>query len=569
MNQRWLTRLLAVLLPLTVACAGAVRPVTQALPTPGDEVAPLPDPTSPDDPVLVLIVASDTLFRDGQDELARGHVEGARLAFNAALDILMDSPWGGRGEPRLRDHFDRLVDRISALELRALADGDGFTEQQQSEPASIDELLALSETLTSPTGAGLEAARRDPTVHDIPIPLNPRVLAFIELFQGRLHDFLAEGMHRGSQYLPMIERVFREEGVPLDLAYIPLVESAFKTSALSRARARGVWQFVSATGLEHGLRQNWYVDERSDPEKATVAAAKYLKALAAMFDGDWHLAMASYNGGPGRVQRALRRNNVKDFWTLAARRNALPRETRDYVPMVLAAIVIAKNPAQYGFTVEELPLLTYETVALTGPVDLRRIAEWGETTLDDIRTMNPELRRWTTPLADERYAIKVPAGSADLIRLRMEDAATTELASLRWHTVKSGETLTSIARGLRVTRTDLAEANYLRPTARLQLGQRLVVPHEPEVLLAAMPDRPVPAVAEHAAADVVVPALGSPVSRQEPTRVVYRVRRGDTLYSIARQFGTTVSAIQAWNSLAGSRIFADQRLVIYRNARGD
>ena len=266
----------------------------------------------------------------------------------------MESPYGGRTEPRIREHFDRLVDRISAYEVRALAEGDGFTEKQY-EPASIDDLLAMSATL----GAARHRPRRPkiplraiPVEHDVPIPLNQRVLAFIELFQGRLHDFIEEGMKRGSQYLPMIQSVFRAEGLPLDLAYIPLVESAFKPNALSRAKAKGVWQFMRGTATENGLRQDWYIDERSDPEKATLAAAKYLGMLARMFDGDWHLALASYNGGPGRVQRAMKRGGLGDFWELAARPNLLPRETRDYVPMILAAIVVARNPAQYGFDFE-------------------------------------------------------------------------------------------------------------------------------------------------------------------------------------------------------------------------
>ena len=176
------------------------------------------------------------------------------------------------------------------------------------------------------------------------------MLAYIELFQGRLHDFIEEGMKRGSKYLPMIQSVFRAEGLPLDLAYVPLVESAFKPNALSRAKAKGVWQFMTGTALENGLRRDWYIDERSDPEKATVAAAKYLRTLSKMFDGDWHLALASYNGGPGRMQRAMKRAGLDDFWSLAAKPKLLPRETREYVPMILAAIVIARNPASTAST---------------------------------------------------------------------------------------------------------------------------------------------------------------------------------------------------------------------------
>ena len=149
----------------------------------------------------------------------------------------------------------------------------------------------------------------------------------------------------------MIQSVFRAEGLPLDLAYVPLIESAFKPTALSRAKAQGVWQFMRGTGLENGLEHDWYIDERADPEKATLAAAKYLKTLYRMFD-DWHLAMASYNGGPGRVQRAIKRSRPRRLLgALTATTRFLPRETRDYVPMILAAVIIAKNPAQYGFDV--------------------------------------------------------------------------------------------------------------------------------------------------------------------------------------------------------------------------
>ena len=221
-------------------------------------------------------------------------------------------------------------------------------------------------------------------------------------------------MKRGSKYLPMIQSVFRAEGLPLDLAYVPLVESAFNPNALSKAKAKGVWQFMAGTALENGLRSDWYIDERSDPAKATVAAAKYLKTLATLFSGDWHLALASYNGGPGRVQKAIKRVGVDDFWTLADNPNVLPRETREYVPMILAAIIIARNPAQYGFEFEPEVLPESEAITLSHPVDLRRVAEWAGTTIDQIQALNPELRRWTTPLKDAQYELKVPAGTAEL-----------------------------------------------------------------------------------------------------------------------------------------------------------
>jgi membrane-bound lytic murein transglycosylase D len=522
---------------------------------------PAPAPLPVTDPVLDLIAASEHHFAAGQSELGLGHFEAAKREFDRAVSILMESPYGGRTEPRIRDHFDRLVDRISAYEVRALAEGDGFTEKQY-EPASIDELLAMSATLVppTPTAETKNAVQDDPVEHDVPIPLNQRVLAFIELFQGRLHDFIEEGMKRGSKYLPMIQSVFRAEGLPLDLAYIPLVESAFKPNALSRAKAKGVWQFMRGTAAENGLRQDWYIDERSDPEKATVAAAKYLGMLARMFDGDWHLALASYNGGPGRVQRAMKRGGLDDFWALAAKPHLLPRETRDYVPMILAAIVVARNPAQYGFSVEPAAPMSYDRVTLPRPIDLRRVAEWTETPVDAIQALNPELRRWTTPVRDKDYELRVPEGTADVVAARLQEATSADLSSLKWYTVKPGETLITIARALRVSRTDLAEANYIKATSKVAAGQRLMVPHEATTRMAARAERAVPA----ANSQRVEPDAPAPVNvPSDRVKLIYLVKQGDTLTSIARLYRTTVAAIQAWNRIPGNRLLAGAQLTIY------
>ncbi len=572
MVRRPVSRLaLLVLLPVTAACGSSVRkaprttvqPASAAIPASSQATSPI---VPQEDPVVSLIAESERLFKAGQAELEAGHVEAARQEFDRAVNVLVESPYGGRTEPRIREHFDRLVDRISTYEVKALAQGDGFTEKKY-EPASIDELLALSATVVPPPASAelQDAVSSDIRAgeHDIPIPLNQRVLSFIELFQGRLHDFLEEGMRRGSKYLPMIQNVFRAEGLPLDLAYVPLVESAFNPNALSRAQAKGVWQFMRGTGLENGLRQDWYIDERSDPEKATLAAAKYLNTLAGMFDGDWHLALASYNGGPGRLQRAIKAaGGVSDFWKLAEKPRILPRETRDYVPMILAAIVIARNPAQYGFEFEAEAPHTYETVTLDRPVDLRRIAEWADTTISSIQTLNPELRRWTTPIKDDAYTLKVPVGTADVVKARLVDASTTELASLRWYTVKKGDTLASIARALRVNRADLAAANYLKTTSRVTPGSKLMVPRESTVLMAARAERTVPAAESRAlVADAVVPAVN--MEGGQRVKVSYKVKRGDTLVSIARVFSTSVSAIKTWNRIAGSTIRAGERLTIY------
>ena len=574
LEPQWRHLAILTLLPVVGACGSQTQKLVV---TPGHAAAvhvsvpaTVEVPQAPvEDPVLALIASSDRYFKAGQKELEQGHVEAAKQEFNRAVDVLLESTYGGRTEPRIREHFDRLVDRISTYEVRALATGDGFTEKKY-EPASIDELLAMSATLgTPPAGPELkDAVRSDLLIgaHDIPIPLNQRVLSYIELFQGRLHSFIEEGMKRGTKYLPMIQNVFRAEGLPLDLAYVPLIESAFKPNALSRTKAKGVWQFMAGTGLENGLQRDWYIDERSDPEKATIAAAKYLRTLSKIFGGDWHLALASYNGGPGRMQRALKTARVDNFWTLTENSKILPRETREYVPMILAAIVIARNPAQYGFDFEPEEAMPFDNVTLPRPVDLRRVAEWTDSSIDEIQALNPELRRMTTPARHTNYKLKVPAGTADIVAARLVDAPPAELTTFKFYTVKRGETLPLIARKLHVGKADLAEANDLKLAARVTPGQKLMVPHEAMVLMAARTDRPAPAT-EARSTVAHAGQLAGPAANSNRVKGRYAVKRGDTLASIARLYQTTVASIKTWNPrLPGGHIAPGQRLTVYRLA---
>ena len=569
----WLPKLAALGLGCLVAGCGSsrqgqVRTTPLPSPPPAAQVRPAqPSPPAPADPVQALIDESQHLYDQGKRDLDLGHLDQARAAFNRAIDVLLNAPGGARTEPRLRAQFDRLVDRISALEVAALAAGDGFAEKP-TEPASIDQLLALSDTIgePAPTSAVTAAVRTDlaETEHDIPIPQNEKVLSYVELFQGRLRPYIQEGLDRGGQYLPMIQSVFRAEGLPLDLAYVPLIESAFKTNALSVKSARGVWQFVHATALENGLRHDWYIDERSDPEKATRAAAKYLKTLSRIFDGDWHLALASYNGGPGRVQRAMKRTGRSDFWELSAGKRWLPRETREYVPMILAAMVIARNPAQYGFSFVTSTPLSCETVRVSGPLDLRRVAEWTSTPVDTIQQLNPELRRWTTPVRGTAYELKVPEGTSGDLRKRLDQTPESERVTLNWHTVRSGETLLTISRKLRVSRADLAEANYLSARSRVRPGQKLIIPRAPTTLMAAQPYRPTPPLESQPAVERAS-LVSTPDTSAEPevVRRTYKVKRGDTLASIALRFDTNVASIKSWNRLHTNRISAGQRLTVY------
>jgi len=449
----------------------------------------------------------------------------------------------------------QALDSAGALVTDAVADvattttADAVAEAAESEAGLPQTPLEPLQSSALPTGV-IEIHGRG---QDLPVPLNQRVLSYVELFQGRLHEFIEGGMRRGSQYLPMIQQVFRAEGLPLDLAYVPLIESSFRPEALSRASAKGVWQFMKGTALENGLKHDWYIDERSDPKKATVAAANYLKTLAEMFNGDWHLALASYNGGPGRVQRAIKQVGRTDFWSISAGPRALPRETREYVPMILAAIVIARNPAQYGFSIEsDEPRPAFETVAVSHPVDLRKVAEWAGTTLATIHELNPELRRQTTP-KDAAYELKVPAGTSAEIARHLNESEDIALPPDTYYKVKRGDTMPAIARKLGVTRADLAEVNRISVNARLVAGQQLIIPDG--LLPSARSSRP----------EVAPVSASSNSSPNAKTKSTYRVQKGDTLSSIAELFDTSVKTLQSWNpQLTGSRVVVGQRLTVYK-----
>ncbi len=576
-NRAWLPNAAAAGLILvsavTAACGSSnPKPVVPAPPpaVPAPVVVPPPTP----DPITVLIEASQQRFLAGEREMRLGHLDRARIEFDRAIELLLDSPYGARTDARLREHFDRLVDRINAYEVTALAQGDGFAEKAP-EPASIDEILKIATFPKPAPGAETEKvvkADLAATEHDVPIPQNDRVLGYVELFQGRLHDYIHESLTRGTKYLPMIQSVFRAEGLPLDLAYIPVIESGFKTNALSKASAKGPWQFMRATATEQGLKTDWYVDERSDPEKATVAAARYLKTLHDLFDGDWHLVLAAYNGGLGRVQRAMKRSGRDDFWSLSNSSRYLPRETREYVPLILAAIIVAKNPAQYGFDITAEEPIAYETVLVPKAIDLRRAAEWTGRSIDEIQALNPELRRWTTPVKSE-YELKVPQGTASLFTARLASASPNELVALTWYTVKKGETIATIARKLRVSRVDLAEANHLSTKSRIAAGQALVIPRAPATLLAtnSRPSAPVEVASRDVSAAAPVPDVApmtraaQPVARAVNTSaktVTYRVKNGDTLYEIAQLFDTTVAKIKSLNKLRSNRITPGTKLKI-------
>ncbi len=482
--------------------------------------------------------------------MREGGLRLARREFDAALTSLLERPEGEYADGRISSQIERVVELVSLLEVWRLSTPSVVAAGSAESP---DERLAV---VTFEAEAGVEPPPPvvdglKPLLADVPIPLNRKVLSAIDSLHLRSRAVVVQGLRRAGRYLPMIRRVLRAEALPESLAYLPLVESSFKPAAVSRARARGMWQFMRGTAREYGLRQDWYIDERDDPEKATIAAARYLRVLYKMFEGDWHLALAAYNGGPGRVRRAIRRSGSSDFWTIATTTRYLPRETRQYVPLALAAMTIGADPARYDLDIERDEPIRYARVEVSQAIELARVAEWTGASEEEIAQLNPELRRWMTPYRLANYTIKVPVGMEAIFRERLAAASPEDLVAPRWYTVKKGDSLWQIARNLNMSRVDLAASNRLSASAHLSIGQRLLVPSGP---------------GQPSAVTGRDPGVVEDRTSNEGGRTVYRVRRGDSLFAIARVFQTTVDSLKSLNRLRSNLIKPGDRLTIFAAA---
>jgi membrane-bound lytic murein transglycosylase D len=344
-------------------------------------------------------------------------------------------------------------------------------------------------------------------------------------------------------YRPMMERILMEEGVPLDLVFLAQAESAFLPRAISSAKARGIWQFISSRGAEYGLRQTWWIDERSDPEKSTRAAARHLSDLYEEFK-DWNLAMAAYNAGPVRVANALKKTGSTTFWELVDKK-ALPKETMNYVPTVLAMAIIGRDPENYGFNVEPNDPLETERVPLSKATDLRVIAEAIGVHVDSLKDLNPQVLRWTTPPDDSEFELILPKGYSDKFNEKVASLPESERVLWRHHEVLKGETLSVIAKKYGLTVNDLTQANNISVQKPLQVGQAILIPMSG----AAKP-----------AAFLASTAASTPAPKM--TASSYTVRRGDTLSQIAAKFSVTVNDLKKWNKLSSSRLDIGQKLAI-------
>lgn len=498
--------------------------------------APAPAASAPQGPspeavhqeqIQKLIEQVNAAYAAGDADYLKGRLPEAKVQFDHAVDLMLTSGFDIKTEPALDDEFNRIIDQVNALEMEALKVGNGFVPKEEETPAEV------ASDVTFAANPGIEAKARAElaTTHsDLPLMVNEYVSSFINFFANsqRGHNTLLHSFERAGRYKPMIQKVMAEEGVPQDLIYLAVAESGFQPRVVNHKHgAGGMWQFMPHGN--YGLTRNGYVDERFDPEKSTRAYARYMKFLYDQL-GDWYLAMAAYDWGAGNIQRAVEKTGYADFWELYKRHN-LPGETSNYVPEILAAIIIANNPHQYGFDDITLdpPVLT-DTVSINYSVDLRLVSDLVNAPVDELEALNPSLLRMVTP-PDTSFDLHLPAGTATAFEDKIASIPEGHRNSWRYHPLIAGDTLASVARTYRVSESDLAEVNQLKAGASLDGMEALVVP----VARAAEPSGHL---------------------------VMYTARRGDTLVSIADRFGLSLDQLRRWNHLpagekhvaAGSRL---------------
>jgi membrane-bound lytic murein transglycosylase D len=476
--------------------------------------------------VQQLINKAEAAYRSGVDNYRAGHLDAARLDFDSAVDLMLTSGMDLKTDPQLADEFEHLLNAVNSLEMTALKQGNGFSPALEAAP------LDAANEVTFPANAELTAkvtAELKTTQSDFPLVVNDYVAGFISYFSNSPagHAHLLRSLERAGKYKEMISKNLRDQGVPQDLIYLAVAESGFQPQALNaRSGAGGMWQFMP-TGA-YGLARNGWFDERFDPQKSSIAYAKYMKTLYNQF-GDWYLAMAAYDWGPGNVQRAVMRTGYADFWELY-RRNVLPGETKNYVPGIIAAIIMAKNPEQYGLDkiVPDAAVIS-DTVTVDYAIDLRLVADVTNSSLLEIVALNPSLLRMTTP-RDISFDLHIPLGTLDVFATRIKDIPEDKRASWRFHVVRSGETLDGIATSLHAHASDIARTNGLKADDVVDTGDELVIP------------------------------VTGAVANAGPQR--YMVRRDDTLITVADRFGVSVEDLRRWNHLSSNVVKPGSSLAV-------
>jgi membrane-bound lytic murein transglycosylase D len=380
---------------------------------------------------------------------------------------------------------------------------------------------------------------------DIPIVINEKVEHFIQYFQKTGKNIFSNWLARSEKYIPFMKNLLKENGLPEDLVYMALIESGFNPYAYSRSKASGPWQFIYLTGKRYGLRVTWWVDERRDPEKSTIAAAKYLKDLHDVFEC-WYLAAAGYNAGERKILNAMKRYRTEDFWELTKYRY-LKRETKDYVPQMIAAALIAKDPEKYGFVgIEYQEPLQYEKVEVPAVTDLRLIAKVCEISVEELKDLNPELLRWCTPPHSPSYEIKIPNGKKELFLKNFEALQSVQKFQFKTHIVKKGDSLSRIARLYRVDLEPILEINRLKKKSLLSIGMNLLIPIPKDTKSITMEKEMLNGKVRNAKFEEIT---------------YYTIKKGDTLWGIAEKYNLTISEIKTWNHLdEGDRIYPGDRV---------
>jgi membrane-bound lytic murein transglycosylase D len=500
------------------AAPQATAPALPAAPVEPPKPAP-PQITPQQQRVQSIIGQVEKAYALGEAEYKRGNLPEAKAQFDRAVDLMMTSGIDIKSSPQLQDEFDKIVDGVNALEMDALKQGNGFAPKTEPTPADVasDVTFEVDPNIVAKAKTDLAT-----TKSDLPLVVNDYVAAYINFFANtqRGHNTLLHSFQRAGRYKAMIQRVMSEEGVPQDLIYLAVAESGFQPRAVNaKSRAGGMWQFMPYGN--YGLTRNMYMDERFDPEKSTRAYARYMKYIYAQL-GDWYLSMAGYDWGTGNVQRAVQKTGYADFWELY-KRNNLPAETKNYVPEILAAIIIANHPTQYGFDDITLdpPVLT-DTLTINYSVDLRLVSDLVGAPVDELVALNPSLLRLMTP-PDTQFDLHLPAGTAALFQQHVAAIPESKRNAWRYHRVVAEDTMASIARTYRVPVSDLASANQMGESDKLDGIEALVVP---------------------------VPPAAAPSAHT----VLYTTRRGDTLVSVADRFGVSLTQLRRWNKLSGASI---------------
>lgn len=431
--------------------------------------------------VSELMQTSRSKYLEGSTLIKAGDSDGARRCFDEAVDLLLRSEWDLTSTPVLNRFFQDLVRRIQQDESRYLL--AAVAPSEELEEAVIDklEILDKSPATVDPSLKDVLAADIDKTTYEIPITMNEMVMKSLDFWLKSGREYFIDGLVRSGKYRPIIEKVFREESIPLDLMYLAQVESLFKPHAYSKAKAKGIWQFGKDTALRYGLKVTRDVDERSDPEKSTRAAARYLNDLFAIFK-DWNLALAAYNWGEGKVQRLIDSTGLKDFWQLVDLKRRLPEETRNHIPLIQASVILAKNAEKYGLPTKLDPPLKYVEVSVSKPTDLRAAAKVLSTSLEELKKLNPALRGFTTPANYPNFRLKIPENTDPATHQYL---ASLPLAKFRGphdmegrHRIRPGETLGGIAERYGISVPALCKANRLSRKSTIRAGSFLSVPSQ-------------------------------------------------------------------------------------------